>query len=316
MIRIPVDADTRTAYLAREEHVTTWFVDEAGDTTLFAKGGTPVVGTEGCSRFFIVGKLECRDVEALAADLDALRAEVTADPYFKNVPSLDPARGRTAVQFHAKDDPSEIRFLVFRLLAKHELRFVAAVRDKRKLAELALARKKADPKYRYNPAGHEIYDEMTRRLFSRLHGYGEHRVVFAQRGQKPRSKAFREAINAEDKAFEDGLGLKRPAPSEVVSGFPRQHAGLQAVDYFLWALQRFYERGEARYLDFIWPQTLEILDLDAPPAPKRRGKPLAALRIYDKQRPLTTESRAGVGVLSGESQAAAATEIGVSKDIG
>ena len=312
MIRIPVDADTRTAYLAREEHVTTWFVDEAGDTTLFAKGGTPVVGTEGCSRFFIIGKLECRDVEALATDLDALRAEVIADPYFKNVPSLDPARKRTAVQFHAKDDPGEIRFLVFRLLAKHELRFVAVVRDKLKAAERALARKEADPTYRYH-AGHEIYDEMTRRLFSRLHGYGEHRVVFAQRGHKPRSQAFRDAINAEDKAFEDGMGLKRPAPSEVVSGFPREHAGLQAVDYFLWALQRFYERGEARYLDFIWPQTLEILDLDAPPEPRQRGKPSAIFRIYDKKHSLTVENRAGVGALSGGSQPA---EIGVSKDIG
>ena len=46
-----------------------WFVDEAGDPTLFGKGGKVVAGTEGCSRFFIAGKLECRDVEALTADL-------------------------------------------------------------------------------------------------------------------------------------------------------------------------------------------------------------------------------------------------------
>jgi hypothetical protein len=40
----------------------TWFVDEAGDPTLFGKGGKVVAATEGCSRFFIAGKLECRDV--------------------------------------------------------------------------------------------------------------------------------------------------------------------------------------------------------------------------------------------------------------
>ena len=32
--------------------------------------------------------------------------------------------------------------------------------------------------------------------------------------------------------------------------------------YHLCALQRFYERGEAQYLNFAWPQTLEVLDLD------------------------------------------------------
>ena len=148
--------------------------------------------------------------------------------------------------------------------------------------------------YRYDPNGHELYDEMTRRLFSRLHGYGAHRVVFAQRGHKPRTKAFMEAIEQEDKAFEESLGLTRPKPSEVVCGLPKDHAGLQAVDYYLWALQRFYERGEMRYLDFIWPQTLEIIDLDAP-QPKKRGRGQEDYVIFNKGHPLTLESRAGVG---------------------
>ena len=274
--------------------ITHYFVDEAGDPALFAKGGKVVVATEGCSRFFIEGKLECRDVEALAADLNGLRSQILTDNYLKSIPSLDPARGRTATAFHAKDDPAEVRFLVFRVLAKHELRFVAVVRDKLKLLEYATQRRRIDPTYRYSANGHELYDELTRRLFSRLHGYGEHRVVFAQRGHKPRTKAFMEAIELEDKAFEDDLGLKRPKASEVLCGFPKDHPGLQAVDYYLWALQRFYERGETRYLDFIWPQTLEIIDLDAPTA-KKRGRSQGEPVIFNKEHPLTLESRAGVG---------------------
>ena len=91
----------------------TWFVDETGDPTLFGKGGKVVAATEGCSRFFIAGKLECRDVDALTADLERLRKDVVAAPFFKDVPSLDPARKRTAVHFHAKDDPPEVRFMVY-----------------------------------------------------------------------------------------------------------------------------------------------------------------------------------------------------------
>ena len=196
-----------------------------------------VVATDGCSRFFIEGKLECRDVDALATDMAHLRADLLADPYFKGVPSLDPARKRTALNFHVKDDPVEVR---------------------------------------------------------RLHGYGEHRVVFAQRGHKPRAKAFVDAIAHEDKSIEMLSGLSRPKPLEVVCGVPKDYAGLQAVDYFLWALQPFYERGEARFLDYVWPQTLEIIDLDAAPH-KIRGRPLGEFVIFNKEHPLNLESRAGVG---------------------
>ena len=284
-----------STYVANEaDAITTWFVDETGDPTLFAKGGKAVVATVGCSRFFIEGKLECRDVGALAADLERLRVELLADPYFKGVPSLDPVRQRTAVNFHAKDDPAEVRFLVFKLLARHELRFVAVVRDKLGLLDHATQRRRIAPTYRYDPNGHELYDELTRRLFSRLHGYGEHRVVFAQRGHKPRTKAFMDAIAHADQALETAIGLKRPKPVEVVCGFPKDHAGLQAVDYYLWALQRFYERGETRYLDYVWPQTLEIIDLDAL-QPKKLGRTQGEFVIFNKEHPLTVESRAGVG---------------------
>ena len=233
-------------------------------------------------------------MKALSAELAALRSELLADPYFKNVPSLDPQRKRTAVCFHAKDDPAEVRFLVFKLLARHELRFVAVVRDKLRLLDYATQRRQIDPTYRYDPTGHELYDELTRRLFARLHGFGEHRVVFAQRGQKPRTKAFMEAIAHEDKALESDMGLKRLAPLEVICGQPKDHVGLQAVDYYLWALQRFYERGEVRYLQYVWPQTLEIIDVDAP-RQRQRGKPPSEFVVFNKEHPLTLESRAGVG---------------------
>lgn len=274
--------------------MTTWFVDEAGDPALFAKGGKVVVATAGCSRFFIEGKLECRDVGALANALAVLRADLLADPYFKGVPSFDPVRKRTAVCFHAKDDPAEVRFMVFKLLARHDLRFVAVVRDKLKLLDYATQRKRMNPTYRYNPNGHELYDELTRRLFSRTHSDGTHQVVFAQRGHKPRTNAFMDAIAHEDRVHETGLGIQRLQPLAVTCGFPKAHAGLQAVDYYLWALQRFYERSETRFLQTIWPQTLEIMDLDAAPS-KDQGRTKDEFVVFNKENPLTLESRAGLG---------------------
>ena len=73
----------------------TWFVDEAGDPTLFGKGGKVVAATEGCSRFSL---------------------------------------------------------------------------------------------------------PVTRHLYSRLHGWSDHKIVFAQRGHKPRTKAFVGAVAHESEA--------------------------------------------------------------------------------------------------------------------
>jgi hypothetical protein len=38
-----------------------YFVDEAGDPNLFAKRGKIKIGTDGCSNFFILGKLDIED---------------------------------------------------------------------------------------------------------------------------------------------------------------------------------------------------------------------------------------------------------------
>ena len=43
-------------------------VDEAGDTTLICRHGKVLIGTEAVSRFFIVGRLEVDDIDALEAD--------------------------------------------------------------------------------------------------------------------------------------------------------------------------------------------------------------------------------------------------------
>ena len=271
------------------------YLDEAGDPTLFAKGGKVVADTEGCSRFFILGKLEVMDAAALEADLAALRADILADPYFKGVPSFEPGRNKTAIAFHAKNDLAEVRYRVFQVLRRHELRFYAVVRDKLRLLDYVQQRNRIEPAYRYDPTGNELYDELTRELFGRVHRLGlSSKVIFAQRGTKPRVQAFRDAIQHAEDAFTTDFDLKRGSITEVEASQPRNYAGLQAVDYFLWALQRFYERGEERYVQLVWPQTSMVCDLDAEPfEPARKGDSKRGA-TYNETRPLGLATRAGV----------------------
>ena len=67
--------------------VRNYYVDEAGDGTLFNRKGKVIIGTEGCSRFFILGLVDIADPETLESDLIELRKKLLEDPYFSGVPS-------------------------------------------------------------------------------------------------------------------------------------------------------------------------------------------------------------------------------------
>lgn len=273
-----------------------YFVDEAGDTTLFGRHGKPLVGTTGTSRSFMVGRLEVEDFAALDAALAALRAQLLADPLLNTVPSMQPAAGKTALFFHAKDDVPEVRHAVFTLLRQHDLRFSAVVKDKQPLLEEFQQRHAQDPTVRYKADGHELYDQLIARLFERFGAFGAAReVTFAVRGNKERTATLKGMLDEIDSGFTSAFGFAPHGQTAVHSSFPNKSAGLQACDYLLWALQRFYERGEERHLSALWPKFTRVLDLDVPlAAPKKRGAQTQAVEFNEKH-PLTLANRAGVG---------------------
>lgn len=273
------------------------FVDEAGDPVLFHKSGKPIVNTEGCSRFFIIGKLEVDNPPALGKALTDLREKMLDDPYFNGVESFRPERKKTALLFHAKDDIPEVRYLVLDLLrsAGKELRFHAVVCDKLELLNREMARRLGDPKYRYQPD--TIYDGLMQSLFSKLHRLAdEYEVCVAKRGTKDRNHAIQSAIAQAERDFEQKFTFSRGGKDawKIAISNPKETVCLQAVDYFLWAIQRFYEvrlhpkTGEEiredRFLKMLWPQIGEIHDLDFGPS---RGTYFTAIK------PLTIEERFG-----------------------
>lgn len=261
-----------------------FFVDEAGDPALFDAKGRILVGQDGCSKYFIVGKLDVADPAALQAELDALRAQLLADPYFKRIPSMQLMDRKTAVAFHAKDDVAEVRREVFRVLLNHDLRFYAAVRSKSALLDYVKQRNQLEAAYRYK--GDELYDALVEEVFRRYHPFADElRIVFSKRGNKIRTQAFHTAIERAEARFEREYGSRRSDSIDIVASIPKEHAGLQAVDYFLWALQRHYERGESRYAELIWTKVVEIDDMDAI-AEGRKGV------VYNKKRPLVSDQEA------------------------
>lgn len=238
-----------------------YYVDEAGDPHLFNAKGRVIVGQDGCSRFFILGKLEVPDPEGLAGALGSLRQGLLADPYFKGVASMQPERRKTARMFHAKDDVPEVRREVFKLLCEFDVRFYAMVRDKRVIADKVLEHNQKVPDYRYRP--NQLYDRCVPGLFeNRLHKGEAYRIVFARRGSSDRTEAFERGLLEAKAKFRSKWGIESAAPIEVVASDPSRITCLQATDYFLWATQRCFERGEHRYLDLVWEKVGLIIDRD------------------------------------------------------
>jgi hypothetical protein len=260
-----------------------YFVDEAGDPTLFSRNGRVLIGTEGCSRFFILGMAEVANPKTLSDDLEELRRRLLGDSYFKGVPSMQPEARKTALAFHATDDLPEVRREVFALLSRQDIRFFAVVRDKQAVLEYVRQRNEQDradradaaarpnnpfatltasrPAYRYHP--NELYDLMVRRLFlDRLHKEDAYEIVFAQRGSSDRTAALTLALQTARQRFAEKHGVTSSARTAVAAASSHQSPGLQAVDYLLWALQRLYERGEERYVALMWPLFRLVHDVD------------------------------------------------------
>ncbi len=239
-----------------------YYIDEGGDGTLFSKRGKVLIGTEGCSRFFILGLLEVPDPVALQHTFDDLRARLMSDPYFNDVPSMQVEWRKTAVAFHAKDDLPEVRREVFRLLrGAEELRFFAVVADKWRALEYVREQNESDPDYRYHP--NELYDYLVRRLFKqRLHQSSKYHITFSKRGKSDRTAALREALQSAQDRFAEQHKITSDASLQVSQARPKDQAGLQAVDYFTWALQRLYERNEERYTNYLWKAFRLVQDID------------------------------------------------------
>lgn len=231
----------------------------------------------------MLGLLDVHNPDSLVRDLESLRIALLADPYLSKVESMKPERRKTAIAFHAKDDCPEVRREVFKILIQHELRFFAVVRDKLRISALVRDFNQRKPKYRYHP--NQLYDRCVSRLFKqRLHKEHAYRICFAKRGAKPRTDALLSEIEHARRNFRRAFPEAAQPPIEIAPSSPVRMPCLQAVDYFLWALQRVFEKGEDRFWEFVASKASLVHDVDDV-SDKEYGV------YYTRENPLTAEKR-------------------------
>lgn len=235
-----------------------YFIDEAGDLTLFNKKKKVIVGSEGCSKYFILGVAHITDPHSVRKRLDILRTEILKDQYLINIPSV---HKKTKVAFHAKDDCPEVRREVFKLINSIDVKIYSIIRRKKDILNMVSTYNKKDETWRYNQ--NEIYDSCVKRVFKdRLHSAKENHITFARRGKSDRNKSLNQELNKAISNFEKSTGKIVNSSHFVSSNYPSNEPCLQIIDYFLWALQRLYERHEERYFTYLKDKFIRIIDLD------------------------------------------------------
>lgn len=261
--------DTATKVESPLAPITSYYVDEAGDGVLFGPKGRSRLNDPGASRYFMLGMVHCVDDNAATTTLEDLRAALRAHPLYASIPSMQAVEKKTARAFHAKDDHAEIRAAVFEKLLTLDFKFYAVIKDLRAVQRYVASRNRMDSTYRYQP--NELYDLTVRLLFKqRLHRSDRYRIFFARRGHSDRTAALKEQLERSRHHFLQEHELVHNPELIIQPAYPWEQTCLQIADYCLWALQRCYERHEARFLHAIWPKVSLIHDVDDP-AEKRYG---------------------------------------------
>lgn len=261
-----------------------YFVDEAGDLSFFDKKGRIIVGQPGASKFFMMGVAQIANPEQVAWELEVLRSSLMTHPRYKGIPSMQPEAKKTSIAFHAKDDYAEIREKVFELIQSFDIKVFVAIRSKAEIAEAA----KAD----YKSLGKKLqqnatYDDLIKRLFKNLlHKADVIQIAIARRGKEAREEALEQAVNQAQKNFEAQWKISSNSSVFIETAYPSEVAGLQVIDYYLWAVQRLYEREEDQFFQLLAKKYRLITDLD-----DKRNKPYG--EWYSDRNPLTLEKLRG-----------------------
>lgn len=225
-----------------------FFVDESGDPTFYNRRGEYIVGEEGCSKIFILGFVRTENPRAIRLGLKRLREEIITDEYLKKIPSLS----KSLVTFHAKDDCSEVREKVFKLMKMLDFK-----------AEFIVARKREEIfQGKHRGEENNFYHDLTTKLFeNKLHRAEKNSIYFSVRGNTTRQELLDEAINIAKRNFERKWATEIGTSIAVFPQQPSDEPCLQIVDYMNWAIYRAFVRGEERYYDFVKEKVSYLVDI-------------------------------------------------------
>jgi len=231
-----------------------YFLDEAGDSTFYGKGKTPILGEEGVSSCFILGLLKLNEpLDVIRKKVVDLQNQIAADPYYEKVSSILKKKAAHGYYLHAKDDVPEVRKAAYELMRGMNCSFEAVVA--RKIYYLY--------EHKHNGNEAEFYaDLLSHLLKNRLWKYDRLILNIAERKRCT-------ALNNLRKGLDKAVAHSKSRFPERVNNYkvlfnvqkPTVEPLLNVADYLCWSIQRVFEKGETRYYDYVSNKISVIWDI-------------------------------------------------------
>ena len=270
------------------------FLDEAGDTTFYGKGKTSIIGQPGVSNSFIIGMVKFKQsLKEVRAGVSDLQNKIAADPYF-DVVSIRKKKNTAGYYFHATDDLPEVRKLFFDYINTLDCSFEAVVGSKS--VERYETKHKGKEEYFYaDLLSHLLKNKLQKDKRMVLHiaergkSTKNNNLVLALEKAKERlafSTNYKNIMKTEEWWSIEHISRK-DIETDVVFNVtqPLQEPLLNVADYFCWAVQNVFEKGELRYYNFIKEKISLVVDLYD--AEKYEGWK----NYYSPKNPLTAENK-------------------------
>lgn len=249
-----VDNDKPKAPKKKALHAYHRFMDEAGESTFYGSGKKLILGSEGVSKCFILGMLNIKEpLEPVRQKILDLQLAIATDPYYKDVPSIKKKIATHGYFLHAKDDIPEVRKQAFELVASLKCSFQAVVARKIPSIHESKHGGKDDALYA-DLLGHLLKDKVAK--------YDKLVLNIAARGTSTSNNNLQHGLVMARTRYAN-KHFQEPDPKEFVFNVqnPTTEPLLNIADYFCWAVQRVFEKGEVRYYDFLKAKISTVVDL-------------------------------------------------------
>jgi len=270
------------------------FLDEAGDTAFYGKGKTSILGSAGVSNCFILGMVKFKQpLPDIRAAVSELQNKIAADPYF-DVVSVRKKKQATGYYFHATDDLPEVRKIFFDYIKTIDCSFEAVVG--RKTVERYETKHKGKEQYFYA-------DLLSHLLKNKLHKEDRMVLHIAERGKSTKNQNLELALEKSKERLavstnrknlqerEDWWNIEYVSRKDIKTNVvfnvtqPLQEPLLNIADYFCWAVQNVFEKGETRFYNFLQDKISLVVDLyDAEKYENWKN-------YYGPKNPLTAENK-------------------------
>lgn len=231
------------------------FLDEAGDDTFYGKKRISIIGQNGVSNTFILGMVAFKEpLVPIRKKIIELQKDIENSAYYKDVPSVKKrVNKKGGYFFHAKDDLPEIRKEFYDYIRTIDCSFQAVVGQKIiSLFEQQHHGKEAN--FYADLLSHLLKDKFTK--------YPRLVLNIAERSNSTAIHNLESGLETAKMRYKKRNPKKATNTRVAFSVHKFIDEPLLAVpDYFCWAVQRVFERGETRFYQYMKDKIPLVLDL-------------------------------------------------------